>query len=114
MKAEHVEVYRQPGRFASWPANYGIWSWGNEFVVSFTLGYKDLSGGFHARDKSRPFVTKQARSLDGGKTWDVGKAATPWRRHGVESSCWLWSDIMLIVAKGTARSSANPPRRTKR
>ena len=72
MTAEHVEVYREPGRFAGWPANYGIWSWGNEIVLSFTLGYMDLSGGFHARDKSRPFVTKQARSLDGGKTWEVG------------------------------------------
>ena len=32
----------------------------------------DLNGGFHARDKSRPFITKQARSLDGGRTWTVG------------------------------------------
>jgi len=46
MKAEHLEVYRQPGRFAGWPANYGIWSWGKEIVVSFTLGHMDLSGGF--------------------------------------------------------------------
>ncbi len=42
MKAEHVEVYRQPGRFADWPANYGIWSWGNEIAVSFTLGHNGL------------------------------------------------------------------------
>ena len=53
MTTEHVEVYREPGRFASWPANYGIWSWGNEIVLSFTLGYMDLAGGFHARDRSR-------------------------------------------------------------
>ncbi len=71
MTAEQVEVYREPGRFAGWPANYGIWSWGNEIVLSFTLGHMDLAGGFHARDKSRPFVTKQARSLDGGKSWEV-------------------------------------------
>ncbi|MCH2666339.1 glycoside hydrolase [bacterium] len=71
MNTEHSVVYRDPGRFAGWPANYGIWSWGNEIVVSFTVGYMDLEGGFHARDKSRPFVTKQARSLDGGRTWEV-------------------------------------------
>ena len=67
---EHVEVYREPGRFAGWPANYGIWSWGDEIVVGFTLGYM---GGterqFHLRDMNRPFTTMQARSLDAGRTW---------------------------------------------
>jgi len=72
MNVEHVEVYREPGRFAGWPANYGIWSWGNEIVLSFTLGHIDVAGGFHARDKTQPFVTQQARSLDGGRTWTVG------------------------------------------
>ncbi len=71
MNVDHIEIYREPGRFAGWPANYGIWSWGNEIVLSFTLGYIDLAGGFHARDKSRPFVTKQARSMDGGRTWEI-------------------------------------------
>ena len=68
---QHHIVYRQPGRFGGWPANYGIWSWGDEIVLSFTLGYMDLGGGFHKRDASRPFTTMQARSLDGGETWAV-------------------------------------------
>ena len=68
---EHVIVYRQPGRFAGWPANYGIWSWGHEIVLGFTLGYIDVAGGFHARDKTKPFANMQARSVDGGQTWDV-------------------------------------------
>ena len=55
----------------AWPANYGIWSWGDEIVVGFTLGYADEEGGFHARDRNRPFVAKQARSQDGGESWDV-------------------------------------------
>lgn len=67
----HITVYREPGRFGGWPANYGIWSWGDEVVLSFTLGYMDLGGGFHKRDASRPFATMQARSLDGGETWAV-------------------------------------------
>lgn len=68
---EHITVYREEGRFAGWPANYGIWSWGDEIVFGFTLGYLKASGGFHARDKDRPFVTMQARSLNGGQSWQV-------------------------------------------
>ncbi|MDA0709992.1 MAG: sialidase family protein [bacterium] len=71
MDVRHVEVFREKGRFAGWPANYGIWAWGDEIVVGFTVGYTDPEGGFHARDKTRPFVNRQARSLDGGETWDV-------------------------------------------
>jgi len=74
MSIQHRTVYREPGRFAGWPANYGLWSCGDEIVVGFTLGYMDLAGGFHACDHSRPFTTMQARSLDGGHTWDVRPA----------------------------------------
>jgi len=69
--AIHSLVYRQPGRFAGWPANYGIWSWGNEIVVGFTLGWLDASAGFHARNRLRPMQPVQARSVDGGATWEV-------------------------------------------
>lgn len=66
----HHEVYNQPGRFAGWPANNGIWSWGDEIVVGFTLGYhKEKSG--HTVDPDRPMTTRQARSLDGGKSWKI-------------------------------------------
>ena len=68
---QHIVLYHQPGRYAGWPANYGMWAWGNEVVVGFTLGYHQAHGPFHARDKSRPFTTMQARSGDGGLTWDV-------------------------------------------
>ncbi len=40
---QHVTVYGAAGRFAGWPANHGAWSWGNEILVGFSLGYhKDL------------------------------------------------------------------------
>jgi len=67
----HTTIFREPGRYAGWPANYGIWSWGDEVIVAFTVGYHDMRGGFHTRDRSRPFTTLQARSHDGGLTWDV-------------------------------------------
>ena len=68
---QQVTIYREPGRFAGWPANYGIWRWGDEIVVGFTVGaHKTVQRG-HAIDKGRPFVNMQARSLDGGQTWQV-------------------------------------------
>src|SRR3954469_9668579 len=39
----HVMIYHKPGRFAGWPANHGIWSWGDEILVGFSVGaYRDL------------------------------------------------------------------------
>lgn len=67
----HTVVYREPGRYAGWPANYGIWSWADEIVVGFTVGYVDPEAGFHARDRTRSLVTMQARSRDGGETWQA-------------------------------------------
>ena len=77
---KHSIVYREPGRFAGWPANYGIWSWGNEIVVGFTVGYLDPQGGFHARDRTRPCIAMQARSVDGGEIWVT--TPTPCRTLG--------------------------------
>ena len=80
MGAHHVTIYKERGRYAGWPANYGIWGWGDEIVVGFTLGYHDPDGGFHTRDRNRPFVGMQARSLDGGERWEV--VETPFNAPG--------------------------------
>lgn len=64
-------VYDEPGRFAGWPANYGMWAFGQEVVVVFLLGYTGPLRGVHARDMSRPFAPVLARSLDGGATWST-------------------------------------------
>ena len=64
----HSIVYREPGRYAAWPANCGIWSWGNEIDVGFVTGYHDPAGTFHARDTGKPFELMQARSIDDGET----------------------------------------------
>lgn len=68
---ENVDLYNEPTRFAGWPANNGIWTWGDEIVVGFTLGYYKDSGGGHPIDRDRPSFPMQARSLDGGKTWAI-------------------------------------------
>ena len=69
---EHIVVYKEEGRFGGWPANNGIWNWGDEIVVGFTLGYykKNPTGG-HDIDRDKPSVVRQARSYDGGKTWRI-------------------------------------------
>lgn len=62
-------VYDEPGRFAGWPANYGMWAFGDEVVLVFLLGHTGPLRGVHARDLSRPFVPVVARSHDRGRTW---------------------------------------------
>src|SRR4051812_46047669 len=36
--SEHVTVWREANRYGGWPANHGIWSWGDEILVGFTAG----------------------------------------------------------------------------
>jgi hypothetical protein len=85
----HVVVYEEPGRFAGWPANHGIWSWGDEILVGFSRGYYKDRGPYHHIDHDRPEEFLLARSRDGGLTWAVERpnppgalAGTPGMRHG--------------------------------
>lgn len=99
---QHVEVYREPGRFAAWPANYGMWSWGDEIVLVFTSGHLDTTAtGFHAADSTRPFSTVQARSLDGGVTWThrpfPGRTPNP---HGLSVDEHLVPELRTEPAGG--------------
>jgi hypothetical protein len=69
MMVEHRVVYRESGKFGGWPANYGMWAWGDELVVGFTCCTHQAKAGFHARSHDLPAVPFQARSRDGGQTW---------------------------------------------
>lgn len=72
MQNEHVIVYRETGKFAGWPANYGMWAWGDEIVVGFTQCIQQAtSAGLHSRSKNFPAIPMQARSRDGGRTWQT-------------------------------------------
>lgn len=70
---KNVTVYREKGRFGGWPANHGIWSWGNEIAVGFESGYFLKNRDRHAIDRTKPAEHLIARSLDGGETWTIEK-----------------------------------------
>ena len=74
-KAEHNIVYYEPERFAAWPANTGIWIWGDEILVGFLQAYNKENKYHHAIDQTKPMNPLYARSMDGGKTWKTEKAA---------------------------------------
>jgi BNR repeat-like domain len=87
---KHVEVYRETGRFGGWPANHGMWSWGNEIMVGFSRGYYKDRGPYHHINKEKPEEFLLARSRDGGLTWSVEQPkppgaliGTPGMRHGI-------------------------------
>ena len=70
--AEHVIVNKEPGRFAGWPCNNGMWSWGDEIVVGFVQGtFIRLEGEDHPISPDDPEFPRFARSLDGGETWSI-------------------------------------------
>ena len=68
---EHVTVWHEEGRFAGWPANNGIWMWGDEILVGFSIGYHKDLGDNHNIDRELPERSHLARSLDGGETWSL-------------------------------------------
>jgi BNR repeat-like domain len=71
MEVARSTVCRESGRFAGWPANYGMWAWREEVLVGFVVGWTGRPDGVHARDTSRPFVPMLGRSTDGGRSWRV-------------------------------------------
>src|SRR6266508_6115392 len=72
----HAIVYKEEGRFGGWPANHGIWSWGNEILVGFSAGYfKDNGPDRHAIDHDKPEEYLLARSRDGGESWSIENPA---------------------------------------
>jgi hypothetical protein len=87
---QHIIIDNEPGRFAGWPANHGIWSWGDELLVGFSKGYYKDRGPYHHIDKEKPEEFLLARSRDGGVSWSVetpqppgALAGTRGMRHGL-------------------------------
>lgn len=71
---QHGIIYYKEDRFAGWPANNGIWSWGNEILVGFVEApHKAVEGSVHTLDQSKR-SDKYACSKDGGVTWMIEDA----------------------------------------
>jgi hypothetical protein len=74
---EHALVYKEDGRYGGWPANHGIWSWGNEILCGFSAAYfQKKSPNVHQYDSSKPEEPRLARSLDGGHSWTIEAPAS--------------------------------------
>ena len=82
--AKNVVVFAEPGSFAGWPANNGVWTWndGKEILVGFTKGPFVEQEGHNIGKTDRKNLL--ARSTDGGMTWATeepanfaGKSAQP-------------------------------------
>jgi Neuraminidase (sialidase) len=70
----HEIVFSEDGKYGGWPANHGIWSWGNEILIGFVeADYKETNPGSHTYDSSSS-RKKYARSMDGGVTWKTTDA----------------------------------------
>ena len=94
----HVVVFGEEGRFGGWPANHGIWSWGNEILVGFSIGtHKDLGTERHNIDREKPEHHVLARSLDGGATWSL--------EHPAEKG--------MLINEGGMRHGTTDPRHSE-
>ena len=54
---KHVPIYQETSRFGGWPANFGIWSWGDEILVGL-LAHGD-NRGKQVGDERRIAVTNR-------------------------------------------------------
>lgn len=68
-QVEHSVVYAGNGEFAGWPANEGLWSWGDEVLVAFNVTRVKQRDDYHNVDQQAYMWVNFARSMDGGETW---------------------------------------------
>jgi hypothetical protein len=67
----HLIVYKEAGGFQGWPANNGVWVWGDEILVGFKSGGYKANDKSHSIDPDKASRFRLARSLDGGESWAV-------------------------------------------
>lgn len=65
---QHYVAAIERDKFHGWPANNGVWQWGDEILVGFTQGEFDARDGHNITGIQE---SKFARSLDGGETWEM-------------------------------------------
>ncbi len=68
---EHSVIYSGENEFAGWPANEGLWRWGDEVLVGFNVTRVKQRDDYHNVDKEAYMWVNFARSTDGGETWTI-------------------------------------------
>ncbi len=68
---KHSIVAYEKGKFGAWPANGGIWQWGNEILVSFQWGTYKHNDVSHCIDEDSEIYAAFARSMDGGLSFTL-------------------------------------------
>lgn len=68
ISVEHSIAAIEEGRFHGWPANNGVWNWGDEILVGFTQGDFAVKRGHNISGREDSLLS---RSIDGGKTWTM-------------------------------------------
>ena len=71
LEMNHGIVFHKEGRFAGWPANGGIWNWGDEILIMHSELTYHYYPNQHSYDRSKPAHTVLSRSLDAGNTWET-------------------------------------------
>jgi hypothetical protein len=85
----HVTVRHEKGRFFGFPANGGIWSWGNEILVQYRGGeFQDKPVGSHDINYNKPILIEQSRSFDGGLTWTQHTAVPIQTERDIAATIW--------------------------
>ena len=83
----HTIVYKEPERFCGWPANHGVWYWGDEILVGFERVHYQAHDQEHSIRADLPSEMRFARSLDGGKSWRLdGEARWTLQKPGLLTS----------------------------
>lgn len=68
LSIEHRIAAVAPDQFLGWPANNGVWQWGEEILVGFTRGEFAVKNGHNIAGRQESLF---ARSRDGGNTWTM-------------------------------------------
>ena len=71
---KNVVVSYDESKWYAVPANNGgngsIWQWGDEILIGYTGGEAKFNKKGHQVDGESQYISKLARSKDGGKTWE--------------------------------------------
>ncbi|MDQ8194943.1 sialidase family protein [Coraliomargarita sp. SDUM461004] len=94
---EHIIVSYDKDEFAGWPANQGIWIWGDDILVGYNIGKYKYRDGKHSIDPEERMQVAFSRSQDGGHTWERESAydAVGFRRSDLKASSDFDADSFL-------------------